>query len=238
MREDAIAFDINLGCSAYPYGIWLASKIIDGIAIKKVLLLVGDTISKFIDVRDRSTSMLFGDAGSATMVEFSEHNERNMSFIFGSDGSGWNNLILPKSTKDDNPLLNDKRVIGKDPTKLFMDGSSIFMFTLKVVPPMVKRLIERSDSEIDFYLFHQANIFILDHLVKKIGLDLDKVPSNIEKYGNTSSTSIPLLLTDANNYEMKKLKNIAMFGFGVGYSWAGALISFESNTYFGHIEQE
>lgn len=225
LPKQCAAFDINLGCSGYPYGLWLAAKLLDGERTKRILLLVGDTISKTANRHDRSTALLFGDAGSATALEF-DGSVKDSYFILGTDGKGANNLMIPeggfRKFQDD-----DARLAGKDPSCLFMDGGEIFNFTLKNVPQLVEDLMlfsETSREEVDAFLFHQANAFMLNHLVKKSKIPKDKAPINIDKFGNTSSASISLLIADQLTGKDASARTLAMFGFGVGYSWSAALL--------------
>lgn len=220
-----VAFDLNLGCSGYPYGLWLAMTLVQGGAVGRVLLAVGDTISRLVDPQDRATALLFGDAGTVTAIERSAHGGA-AHFILGSDGHGASNLIVPQGGMRAHAPGADPRLDGRDPSTLYMDGGEIFNFTLRSVPPLVARTMEAADAGVDqhdAFLFHQANLFMLKHLVKKSKLPLDKVPMNIERYGNTSSASIPLLMTTelAGPLRSRALR-LAMFGFGVGYSWASA----------------
>lgn len=220
-----IAFDLNLGCSGYPYGLWLAMTMVQGGAVGRVLLAVGDTISHLVDPQDRATALLFGDAGTVTAIERIAHGGA-AHFILGSDGRGASNLIVPQGGMRPHVPGADPRMDGRDPATLYMDGGEIFNFTLRSVPPLVARTMEAAQASIDehdSFLFHQANLFMLKHLVKKSKLPLDKVPMNIERYGNTSSASIPLLMTTelAGPLRSRALR-LAMFGFGVGYSWASA----------------
>jgi 3-oxoacyl-[acyl-carrier-protein] synthase III len=223
LRSGIIAFDINLGCSGYPYALALASMMIGSGAARSVLLLVGDTISRIVSPDDRATAMLFGDCGTATLVT---SGESKSLFVLGTDGRGAPNLIVPSGAF---------RAEGPDPRNsnptdtLFMDGSEIFNFTLSAVPALFEQLCEESGHVVDDFdaiLFHQANAFMINHLRKKIKARPEVVPMNIERFGNTSSATIPLLLAT----ECSKLVSsatpacIAMLGFGVGYSWAGAVM--------------
>lgn len=222
LRPGIIAFDVNLGCSAYPYGLWLASMMVSTGAARRVLLAVGDTSSRVVDPADRSTALLFGDAGTVTAIEASEISQSS-AFVLGSDGRGADNLIIPKGAfrvaDHDSP---------NDPEKLFMDGGEIFAFTLKAVPPLVADTLTLSETIVDDYdgfLFHQANTFMIRHLAKKSKLPADKVPINIDRYGNTSSATIPLLIADDLAPRLREGSlRLAMFGFGVGYSWASASV--------------
>tara|TARA_Y100001968_G_scaffold317147_1_gene345784 strand:+ start:3332 stop:4330 length:999 start_codon:yes stop_codon:yes gene_type:complete len=202
LSSNSFAFDINLGCSAYPYGLWLAGSLIKT-GSSRVLLLVGDTISKITNPSDRSTRLLFGDAGSATAIE--SGGEDSWKFLLGTDGSGADSL---KADHDQ---------------YLTMDGSKVFEFTLSKIPDLVKSLEKLNGGAHEKYLFHQANLFMLKHLRRKCEINNDSFPINIQKYGNTSSASIPLLLSDnLKDFVQLKRSNIALVGFGVGFSWSAA----------------
>lgn len=228
LSSATVAFDVNLGCSGYPYALWLGACMIRTGAARKVLLAVGDTISKIVDPADRSTALLFGDAGTVTALE-ADTEERPLHFVLGSDGGGVADLIVPQGSFKTYDAQSDARMQGKAPECLFMDGSSIFNFTLKAVPGLVSETLALSGwpkEDYDAFLFHQANLFMLKHLVKKAGLPAEKAPFNIDRYGNTSSASIPLLMTTtlASSLRERELR-LGMFGFGVGFSWAGAALA-------------
>ena len=221
-----VAFDINLGCSGYPYALWLAMTIIQSGAAQRVLLAVGDTVSRIADPSDRATALLFGDAGTMTAVEAGSKDDAG-AFILGSDGKGAANLIVPNGAFGSFDVASDKRLAGKNPECLFMDGGEIFNFTLKSVPPLVAAIDELGGADgHDFYLFHQANLFMIKHLAKKARVAPEKVPTNIDSFGNTSSASIPLLLTTKLADELQEnARRLALIGFGVGYSWAAASLT-------------
>jgi 3-oxoacyl-[acyl-carrier-protein] synthase-3 len=226
LRTGAIAFDVNLGCSGYPYGLWLAMMGIQTGAMRRVLLAVGDTSGKTIDESDRATAMLFGDCGTVTAIELAEEGDAVSHFILGSDGKGADNLIVPNGAF--RVRKAEGRFEGRNLDKLYMDGGEIFTFTLKSVPPLINETIESSGvprEEYDAFLLHQANTFMINHIAKKAKLPKEKVPINMDRYGNTSSATIPLLMTTdlAEQLATKKMR-LGMFGFGVGYSWASASI--------------
>jgi 3-oxoacyl-[acyl-carrier-protein] synthase-3 len=216
------SFDVNLGCSGYVYGLWLVASLMAASNATRALLLVGDT-GYYNDPADRATAMVFGDAGSATALEKSSASPA-WRFVLGTNGEGAKNLIVHKSgTRQASP--DDPRMEGRDPAKLYMDGGEIFNFTLSAVPPLAKQLFgdPSAVAAYDVYLFHQANTFMIRHLVKKLKLDPAKVPMNMERFGNASSASIPLLMSDIVSPVLKSRENrLALFGFGVGYSWAAA----------------
>jgi 3-oxoacyl-[acyl-carrier-protein] synthase-3 len=226
LAPSCASFDVNLGCSGYTYGLWLAMTLAAAAPGSRVLLLVGDTISRTVDPQDRATALLFGDAGTATAVE-SGVDGASASFVLGTDGAGARNLMIPEGayrTEDG----TDTRLAGRDLGCLFMDGAEIFNFTLKAVPGLVQQTLAAAGVEasaVDAFLLHQANVFMLRHLAKKMKLPADRVPLNIDRYGNTSSASIPLLITtDVAPLVSGRSARLAMAGFGVGYSWASALL--------------
>lgn len=222
-----IAFDVNLGCSGYPYALWLGMTMVQTGAARRVLLAVGDTISKIVDPTDRSTALLFGDAGTVTAIE--SVSGQFASFVLGTDGRGVCNLIVPKGAFKDHSQSGDPRLLDKASDCLYMDGGEIFNFTLKAVPALVSETIALSGISVeqhDGFLFHQANMFMLKHLTKKAKLPVDKTPINIDQYGNTSCASIPLLMTTCFQNQLRNgAMQLGLFGFGVGYSWAGASLS-------------
>jgi 3-oxoacyl-[acyl-carrier-protein] synthase-3 len=227
LRVGAVAFDVNLGCSGYPYGLWLAMMGIQTGAMRRVLLAVGDTSGKTIDPTDRSTALLFGDAGTVTAIEYSEDGEGSVAdFILGSDGRGAENLIVPNGAF--RVRKAEGRLEGRNLDKLYMDGGEIFTFTLKSVPPLINETVEAAGvrkEDYDAFLLHQANTFMINHIAKKAKLPKEKVPINMDRYGNTSSATIPLLMTtDLSEDLSARTMRLGMFGFGVGYSWASASI--------------
>lgn len=226
------AFDVALGCSGYVYGLWLASSLISGGGSRRVILLVGDTISKIVSEEDRSVAALFGDAGSATLLQYDEA-AQPLSFALGTDGRGASNLIVPaggfRDRSGEASYISEPEVRG--PFDLFMNGAEIFAFTLARVPTLVKALHEsRADKglAIDHYVFHQANKFMLEHLAKRMKLPREKIILDLESVGNTSCTSIPLALSLTGLEKDNRVTGLMMLaGFGVGYSWAGCIINFD-----------
>jgi len=218
LGKQVLAFDINLGCSGYPYGLWLAMTSIASGAARRALLLVGDTISKTVDTEDRSTAMLFGDAGTATAIEADANGTAR--FLLGTDGSGEHQLIITEGAYRPSAPADD--ATGPRADALYMDGGAIFNFTLATVPSLVTATLEQGGGSegFDAFLFHQANAFMLKHLAKKAKLPSDKVPVNIDRFGNTSSASIPLLITTDLAEQLRgQSMRLGMFGFGVGFSW-------------------
>lgn len=206
LAQRCSVIEVNWSCAGYVYGLWLAMKLAatDHMhEVQRVLVLVGDTTSQIVDLADRATAPLFGDCGSATAIENGPLSGLSY-FVLGSDGAGASLLCQPRGHK------------------LQMQGPAVFDFTLRKVPGLVQDVLD--DGDPDFILFHQANKFMLDHLVKKCKLQGQNVPMNVERFGNCSSASIPLVLCDMLGLNAAATR-LAMFGFGAGWSWAGAMLS-------------
>lgn len=223
LRTTVIAYDVSLGCSGYVYGLWMAMAAVQTGAMKRMLLAVGDVSTRRSDPNDRATVMLFGDAGTVTAIEQGDDGDV-AHFVLGTDGRGAENLIIPSSWH--RIRKPEGNLEGRNLEMLYMDGGEIFNFTLKSVPPLIRETIEASGKtadDHDAFLLHQANMFMIKHIAKKAKLPPEKVPMNMDRYGNTSSASIPLLMTsDLSELLSGDKRRIALFGFGVGYSWAGA----------------
>jgi 3-oxoacyl-[acyl-carrier-protein] synthase-3 len=222
LAADCQALDVNLGCSGYVYGLWLASSLVQS-GCKRVLLLAGETSSRLVDPADRGTAVLFGDAGSATAIEADQSGEP-LYFRMGTDGSGASALMVPEGGF--RPTDPD-RSVTLDPRRLHMDGGEVFAFTLKVVPTLVQNTLEDAGLDsgaVDAFLLHQANRFMIRHIGKRIGADEAQLPINIDRYGNTSSATLPLLLADnmAGRLKVGPAK-LLLAGFGVGLSWGAVL---------------
>jgi len=233
LSKSCASFDVNLGCSGYVYGLWLASSLLGSGAANKVLLLVGDTSYRLCSPQDRSVALLFGDAGTATILE-RDPDAAPAHFILGTDGRGARHLMIEagasRRVSDDEARHRVECEGGnwRAPADLFMNGAEIFTFTLKVVPGLMKGLFElagTSPEELDAYVFHQANKFMLEHLAKRMKLPSEKVVLAMHEYGNTSSASIPMaMVTHLREKLQSGPQKLAMAGFGVGFSWAGAIL--------------
>lgn len=223
------ALDFNLGCSGYEYGLALAKGLILGGVAKNVLLLTAETYNKYLHPRDKGNRTIFGDGATATVVSTSGFAEIGQ-FTLGTDGSGANNLIVktgasrhPQKCDD---LSFDEGGNPRSSDYLFMDGSEIFMFTLVKVPKMMKAVLaanELQKEDIDLFVFHQANKYMLEHLRKKLKIDEDKFFVNLEKVGNTVSSTIPIALCDARKQGRLRGK-VLLAGFGVGLSWGATVL--------------
>jgi 3-oxoacyl-[acyl-carrier-protein] synthase III len=230
------AYDMNLGCSGFVIGLSQAKGLIETGQADNVLLICADTYSKLIHPQDRSVRTIFGDAGSAAII--GTHRGENSligPFVFGTDGSGAENLIVPmggfRSPLVDGMGLDeivDSQGSVRTSRNLFMDGPAIFNFATRVVPDSVKKLLEksgRSIADIDKFIFHQANTFMLDHLRKKCGIPEDKFIYALEDCGNTVSSSIPIAISrSVESGAVASGDLLLIVGFGVGYSWAGTIV--------------
>ncbi|OMF96837.1 ketoacyl-ACP synthase III [Paenibacillus sp. FSL R7-0337] len=228
------ALDINLGCSGYVYGLSLAKALIETGQAQNVLFITADTYSKFINNQDRSVKLLFGDGATATLLSADSNKYGLQSFVFGTDGSGMNNLIVPAGGLR-NPISESNKREETDSfgnvrsnTNLYMNGPEIFNFSLKEVPKSINNLMEKEGTtieEYDYFIFHQANQFMLEHLRKKLRIEREKFSIQVDDCGNTVSSSIPIALKrELINGKIRKGDRIMMVGFGVGYSWAASSI--------------
>lgn len=225
------ALDFNLGCSGYVYGLLLAKGLIVGGIARNVLLLTGETYSKFMHKKDKGNRTIFGDAGSATLISLEGIAEIG-NFSLGTDGRGAENLIVKTGGMKNRNFANDLNFDEKgnpfSSDYLYMNGSEIFNFTIDAVPPLIEDVLNKNEltsEQVNSYIFHQANRFILNFLQKKIGIPEQKFPFYMSEVGNTVSSTIPILLYE----ELKKntLKgNVVIAGFGVGYSWGAAVLKF------------
>lgn len=223
------AFDFNLGCSGYEYGLAVAKGFIEAGIAKNVLFITSEAYNKHLHPRDKGNRTIFGDAATATLISnegFAEIGD----FILGTDGKGAENLIVKTGgmayPEKANDLVFDEDGNPRSSDYLYMNGGEIFSFTLLTVPKMVKQTLEKNKlakDDIDLYVFHQANRFMLNHLRKKLKIDEDKFFLNMDNIGNTVSSTVPIALADAK--KQGKLKgNILIAGFGVGLSWGATIL--------------
>lgn len=226
------ALDFNLGCSAYIYGLALSKSLINSQIAKNVLLIMSETYSKHINPLDKSARTIFGDAAAASLISTNGFNIGN--FDLGTDGSGKDALIIPSGgarlQKSEKTAIeiNDNGSI-RSSNDLYMDGPEIFSFTIRTVPQTIKKCLEKNHltfADIDLFVFHQANKFMLDYLRKKIKISPEKFYMNMSDIGNTVSASIPIALKRAiTENKIKPGDKIMLVGFGVGLSWGSTIIT-------------
>jgi len=218
------ALDFNLGCSGFVYGLSLAEGLIRSDQARRVLLVTAETYSKYIDPTDRSLRTIFGDGAAATLIEAADEPSLG-SFVFGTDGSGGDTLLVEDGGARSAHGALKPRKRKRWPSRLFMDGPALVKFSLDVVPPLIDRVLKQAEwnrEDVDLYLMHQATLFMLDHLRNQLGLDSELVPEALEDCGNTVSSTIPLLIERLRTTgRLKPGKRTLLVGFGVGLSWAG-----------------
>ena len=227
------ALDFNLGCSGFVYGLGVAKGIIESLGCKNVLLLTSSTLTKTFHPQDKSSRFLFGDGAAATLI--SSYNQSKIgNFVFGTDGSrsdkiivkdgGARNKISDSSFED----ITDEYGNTTNNACFYMNGASIFNFGLKTVPTLVKETLDKNNfviDDIDLFIFHQANLFLIETIGKKIGIPNEKIFNFMESIGNTVSSTIPIALAEA--IKIKKAKpgdKILICGFGTGLSWGATII--------------
>ena len=235
LSNNCAAFDVNLGCSGYVYGLWLAHMMVESGGCTNVLLLAGDTLSRVANPRDRSTAPLFGDAGSATLISHDPAASSSSYFSLHTDGTGSDTIKVPaggfrkphsaetaiEHTDDDGNVRSEEN--------LWMQGGDVFNFSLDVEPKAIREILEfskRDIDSIDYVVFHQANKYIISNIVRKLKLPMDKAPcETVSKYGNQSSASIPGTITDALSEQVQTSHNtLILSGFGVGLSWGTCIV--------------
>lgn len=235
LSDNCATFDVGLGCSGYPYGLWLAAMMLKSGGLKRVLVLHGETPSRFSDKSDRSVALLFGDSGSATALEAIDPRvSEDWFFKLQTDGSGYQDMIIEGGGFRDR--------FCEDPQKYFvrMNGAKIFNFTIKRVPFLIQDTLglAKIDAEdVDYYIFHQSNQFIIKHLMNKLNLPSEKVPMTLKEFGNTGGASIPLTITQGGlKQPVDRPLKMMLLGYGVGLSWGSAFIVLDPSATLEHIE--
>ncbi len=231
LSKECYTLDISLGCSGWVYAIGVLAALLQNGTIKKGLLLAGDTVTKICSPEDKSTYPLFGDAGTATAVEYSTESN-GMQFNFNTDGNGYETIIVRSGgyrapvTESALELKSRGENISRRDIDLELDGMDVFSFGITKAPKSVKQLCEHfciDKENVDLFTFHQANLMMNEMIRKKLKLPEDKVPYCMDEFGNTSCASIPLALVtrEREKLQTQHLRHIAC-GFGVGLSWGSA----------------
>lgn len=218
LAKTTIAFDVNLGCSGFIYGLWQISQLLNGLACRRALLVVGDTTSTLCAEQNRAVALLFGDAVSVVALEKTDNINR-MCFTLGTDGAGAPYLIQPFAA-------------ARSPSQsaaLSMDGTQVFVFTLREVPKSIQQALHAQGwtvAELDYAVLHQANAMMLKHLGDKLGLNSTQLVMAMGDTGNTSSASIPLAMTIALQQQLTQSElKLLLSGFGVGWSWGSVTLT-------------
>jgi 3-oxoacyl-[acyl-carrier-protein] synthase III len=221
------AMDLPYGCSGYVYGLGLAHALLVSGMSRTVLFLTGDAPTTVIHRNDLELQSIFSDIGSATLVR---HSEGPQHFIFGTDGGGYENLIVRHSAARNAHTPETFADTQLPKGYMTMNSTEVFLFAVKTVPKLVTQLLERyacSLDEVDLFVFHQASYFMLDVIRRKCGIPKEKFFINIEQVGNSVSSSIPVALREAEDTGvLKRGMKVMLAGFGIGYSWAGTIITY------------
>jgi 3-oxoacyl-[acyl-carrier-protein] synthase III len=236
LKRSALAFDVTLGCSGYVYGLSIISNFLQSGQFKQALLLCGDKSTISTHIEDKSAYPLFGDAGTATLLEY-DPAAGDMAFSLNSDGSGKNAIIIEHGhsrfpyTKESDVIIEIEPGVKRAKKHLALNGQDIFTFALKEVPVNVNEVLKfagKTTADIDHFIFHQANKLINETVRKKLGIEKEKCPNSLELFGNTSSASIPLTMCFAlKNDLLKESLNLLLCGFGVGLSWGSVILRTE-----------
>jgi 3-oxoacyl-[acyl-carrier-protein] synthase-3 len=213
LPQTSITFDINSGCAGYVHGLYLAASLIRASGLARVLVLAGDTTTRIIHPEDKTLRVLFGDAGSATVVEKAP-NAKPMSFVMGTDGSGAKSLMVPGRMFRGATTQPD----ALPPEFLRMDGIEVMNFGLREVPRTIEAVLEQqgwTKEDVDEFVLHQANAIMLEFIRRKLGVPKEKLPVVMQETGNTGPASIPLALGVRGQGQAKTV----LCGFGVGLTW-------------------
>ncbi|MDX9798511.1 MAG: ketoacyl-ACP synthase III [Bacteroidales bacterium] len=246
LSKDCLCFDVNLGCSGYVYGVNIVASLMMQSNIERALLLVGDTSTKGVSTEDKSAAMLFGDSGAATLFEKNKNKEGEILYHFRSDGNRFKALIKPAgayrnlNAPKERFLWDDGNIRSYYET--YMNGTEIFIFSITEVPKLIKDFFSDNNkvvADYDSFVFHQANLYILRQIAKKLKIPTEKIAISMDRYGNTSVTSIPLTLSDKyGDVKESGMKNIFICGFGVGLSWGVVTLKINPNDILPIIETD
>ena len=235
LPNSCIAFDINLGCSAFMYGLSVVYGMMQGGHIRKALILDGETRSKVYSPKDRRSAFIFGDGGIAALVEcdkkfgksyFSLNSDGSRADLIMIKGGGYRHMSSIETLQE--KIVDEYGNIRSD-EQGYMNGGDVFNFVIREVPRDIKKTLEyagKTTDNLDYIVFHQANNFINSYIAKKMKLDTNRIPSTIEKYGNTSSVSVPLTIVSELKDKLNGNKELLLSAFGVGMTWATGIVPF------------
>ncbi len=245
LNKDCAAFDVSLGCSAFVYGIQIVCSLMATSDIRKAFLLVGETLTKMVNPKDKSVNMLFGDGGGAILLEKCD-GDSEIKGILKSDGTGYKDIIAPAGGFRNIDAPKDEFVWPDGNIRslynTIMNGENVFSFTISAVPRTIKEFFSKTETSVDDYdclAFHQANKFITQMLCKKLKVDTSRMPLCLDRYGNPSAPAIPLVICDkyGNQNDNKTIKFLTC-GFGVGLSWGVCSLEINSNDILPIIETD
>lgn len=228
------AIDVNMGCSGYIYSLGLAKGLIESGQVSNVLVITADTYSKLLNPEDKTVRTIFGDGASATLVSANTSSKSMNGITYGTDGAGGAHLMVPQGGLrpggDLSPAsMPESRGLESSGFDLYMNGPEIFNFTLRVIPSTIDEILSKarmSIEDVDLFVFHQANTYILEHLRRKLDIPSSKFFIFMEDCGNTVSSSIPIALAEAEaSGELRSGMKVLLLGFGVGLSWGGLVVT-------------
>jgi 3-oxoacyl-[acyl-carrier-protein] synthase-3 len=244
LGKETVCLDIHYGCSGYIYGLFQAALLLQSKACNNVLVLAGDTTSRLINPKDKSLRMVFGDCGTATLLT---HGNHPMGITIHSDGSGFNRVIVPAGgfrtpvSEKTSELHYDEDKNGRTANDIFMDGMSVFNFAIFNVPKDINELLDLmkwQKDEVGLFALHQANEFMVRYIGKKMKAPQEKVPVNVENYGNTGPASIPLLLSDIlSDHHAFDLDKVVMGSIGVGFSWGSIACNMSETRIYSPVNK-
>lgn len=232
LPKTTIAFDVGLGCSGYIYGLNIVASLMQTCGLNKALLLAGDVSSTTCSVEDKSTYPLFGDAGSASLLTRSTHNETWYGNLY-TDGSSADAIMITDGMSRNRPTPKSFELqdvapgIRRAPIQLTLKGDEIFAFSIKEVPSSISELFKKYNKnieDVDHFVMHQANKLMNETIRKRLKIEPEKTPYSLDVFGNTSSASIPLTLVTRLRQQLQQPSNLLLSGFGVGLSWGNLYI--------------
>lgn len=241
LPTNTLAFDINQACAGYVYGLYVAYSMIESKSANKILMICGDTISRYTNPLDSNLAPIIGDGASASIIESNKDNNKSY-FMLGAEGNKFHQLIIPKGASriPTKKIIKDKKVWElsniRKLNQLYMDGAEIFNFALQKEPEIFKEILKYSkikEKDFDLFFFHQANKYIVDNITKRLNLPQNKVPNTTtNKYGNLSSCSIPASICDNINTKLLNTNlKVLLAGFGAGLSWGNAILTLNKNFF-------
>lgn len=242
LSKSTLAFDVNMTCSGYLYGLYIAYSLLANERVNNVLLLLGETMSKLISEKDKATSLLLGDAGSATLLSKGEE-YADTYFSLKTDGSNFDAIHIPMggfrkiSSLESLTYMKYEDGSERNGEQIYMDGMSVFSFAISELPKDIKELLAECDmdlNDVDKFIFHQANKLMTDFIVKKMKIDKEKALSVIEKFGNASGVSIPLTITNNKN-KFYPGEVLLLNAIGAGFSWGTSIMKFPDKCVLLHI---
>lgn len=236
LEPEVLCIDINAGCAGFVQGLGVCYSMAQSIN-GKILFVVAETLSKLLSLKDKSTAAIFGDGAAALIIEKDESSSASAYFNYFSDGDNADAIMVPEggarepfndSSLDD--LIDDNGSVRNN-TNLYMDGPRVFDFTLREIPKSITILFEdtgKKAANIDVFCFHQSNRFIIKQISRILGIPQEKIVLNIERFGNTSGVSIPLLIV--SELESNKEREVLFCGYGAGLNWANCITKLTENT--------